>query len=97
MQPLTPPMAQRGSTCRATARGVVITAVDPNSDSAEEGLQRGDLIMSVNRQQVTTPAQVIAGVEAARRAGRTSVLLLVKRGASPEQFVRDRSHRGRAG
>jgi serine protease Do len=30
---------------------------------------------------------VIAAVEAARRAGRPSVLLLVKRGNSPEAFV----------
>ena len=43
--------------------------------------------MSVNRQSVTTPAQVAAAVEAARRAGRTSVLLLVKRGPGPEAFV----------
>ena len=37
------------STCRRRARGVVITAVDPNSDAADKGLQRGFLIMSVNR------------------------------------------------
>jgi serine protease Do len=43
--------------------------------------------MSVNNQPVTSPAQVIAGVDAARKAGRTSVLLLIKRGNSPEAFV----------
>jgi len=36
---------------------------------------------------VTSPAQVIATVDAARKAGRSSVLLLVKRGNSPEAFV----------
>jgi serine protease Do len=41
----------------------------------------------VNNQPVTQPAQVIAGTEGARKAGRTSVLLLVKRGNSPEAFV----------
>lgn len=71
----------------ATARGVVVTAVDPNSDASEKGLQRGDLIVSVNQTQVTTPAQVQAAVDAARRAGRTNVLLLVKRGTAPEAFV----------
>ena len=45
------------------------------------------MIISVNRQAVTTPAQVLAAVDAARRAGRTSVLLLVKRGQAPEAFV----------
>jgi serine protease Do len=66
---------------------VIITGVDPSSDASEEGLQRGDLIISVNGNLVTTPAQVIAAVEAARRSGRPSVLLLVKRGTSPEAFV----------
>ena len=70
----------------ADARGVIITAVDASSDAAEKGLQRGDLIVSVNQQPVTTPAQVMAIVETARRAGRTSVLLLVKRGRGPEAF-----------
>jgi serine protease Do len=66
---------------------VVITAVDPNSDASDKGLQRGDLVVSVNQQLVTTPAQVQAAVDAARRAGRTNVLLLVKRGTAPEAFV----------
>jgi len=86
LQPLTPELA-RAAKLPATARGVIVMAVDPSSDAAEQGLQRGDLIMSVNRQQVTTPAQVTAAVETARRAGRTSVLMLVKRGPGPEAFV----------
>jgi len=71
----------------ASTRGVVVTSVDPNSDAAEKGIRRGYVIMSVNRQAVTTPAQVLAAVDAARRAGRTSVLLLVKPGQGPEGFV----------
>ena len=86
LQPLTADLA-RASKLPATARGVIITAVDPSSDASDQGLQRGDLIMTVNRQLVTTPAQVTAAVGAARRAGRTSVLLLVKRGPGPEAFV----------
>ncbi|HEY8592507.1 MAG TPA: Do family serine endopeptidase [Sphingomicrobium sp.] len=86
LAPLTPELA-RSANLPATARGVIITAVDPNSDAAEQGLRRGDLIMSVNNQPVTAPAQVIAGVDAARKAGRSSALLLIKRGNSPEAFV----------
>jgi serine protease Do len=71
----------------AGTRGVVITSIDPNSDAAEKGIRRGDVILSVNRQPVTSPAQVQAAVESARRAGRSSVLLLVKRGQAPEAFV----------
>src|SRR4030095_12134868 len=70
-----------------TTRGVVITSVDPNSDASEKGIRRGDVILSVNRQAVTTPARVRAAVDAARRGGRSSVLLLVKRGQAPEAFV----------
>ena len=86
MQTLTPSMATALNLPPAS-RGVVITAVDPNSDAASKGLQRGFLILSVNRQAVNTPAQVVAAIDAARRAGRTSVLMLVKRGTAPEAFV----------
>jgi serine protease Do len=86
LAPLTPELA-RAANLPATARGVIVTAVDPNSDASDEGLQRGDLIISVNGSLVTTPAQLVAAVDAARKAGRPSVLLLVKRGNSPEAFV----------
>ena len=69
------------------SRGVIVTAVDPSSDAAEKGIRRGDLILSVNRQAVTTPQAVLGAVAAARSAGRTSVLLLVKRGRAPETYI----------
>jgi serine protease Do len=86
LQPVTPQIA-RALNLPAGTTGVVITAIDPSSDAADKRLQRGDIILSVNRQPVTTPAQVLAAVEVARRAGRTSILMLVKRGNSPEAFV----------
>jgi serine protease Do len=43
--------------------------------------------MSVNRQAVTTPQALLSAVAAARSAGRTSVLLLIKRGRAPEAFI----------
>jgi serine protease Do len=86
LSPLTPEVA-RGANLPATARGVIVTSVDPNSDAGDTGFRPGDLIMSVNNQPVTSPAQVMAAVDTARKAGRTSVLLLVKRGNTPEQFV----------
>ena len=85
MQPLNPQII-RALNLPENIRGVVITAVDPNSDAAEKGIRRGDVILSVNRQPVTAPAQVSAAVDAARRANRTSVLLLIKRGQQPEAF-----------
>jgi serine protease Do len=85
LQSLTPDII-RTLNLPAGSRGVVVAAVDPGSDASDKGLQRGDVILSVNRQPVTTSAQVLGLVDAARRSGRTSVLLLVKRGASPEAF-----------
>jgi serine protease Do len=86
LAPLTPDVA-RAANLPATARGVIITSVDPNSNAGEQGLQRGDLILSVNNQAVTTPAQVIAAVEAARKAGRSRALLLIQRGTTAPAFV----------
>src|SRR5438309_3029375 len=86
LSPLTPDLA-RAANLPATAHGVIVTAVDPNANAAEQGLQRGDLIVSVNNQPVTSPGQVIAAVDAARKAGRTSVLLLVQRGTTPAVFI----------
>jgi len=86
LAPLTPDLARAGN-LPATARGVIVTAVDPNANAAEQGLQRGDLIVSVNNQPVTSPAQVVSMVDAARKAGRSSVLLLVQRGSTPGVFV----------
>jgi serine protease Do len=86
LQPVNPQIARALNLPEGT-RGVVVTSVDPSSDAVEKGIRRGDVIISVNRQAVTTPAQVLAAVDAARRAGRTSVLLLVRRGQAPEAFV----------
>ena len=85
LQPMTPQIA-RALNISADVRGLVVTSIDPNSDAASK-LQRGDVIMSVNRQPVTSAAEVAAAVAAAKRAGRSSVLLLVKRGSATEGFI----------
>ena len=85
LQPLNPQII-RALNLPAGQKGVVITSIDPGSDAAEKGLRRGDVIVSVNRQAVSQPQQVIAAVDATKRAGRSSVLLLVKRGQGIEAF-----------
>ena len=69
------------------ARGVVIASLNPNSDAARQGLQRGDLIVSINQQPTISVASAAAAVEATRRAGRDTVLLLVQRGTNPARFI----------
>ena len=63
----------------ADIKGVVVTAVAPGSAAQEAGLQRGDVIEQVNRQDVTTPEQYQRAVQA---AGNQSVVLLVNRGGA---------------
>jgi serine protease Do len=70
-----------------TVRGVVIARVNPSSNAAEEGLQRGDIIVSVNQTPVSSPQEAADVVAAARKAGRDTVLMFVQRGATPGRFV----------
>ncbi|MDP9162649.1 MAG: Do family serine endopeptidase, partial [Pseudomonadota bacterium] len=57
LQPLSLGIA-RALSLPPASHGVVVTAVDPSSDASDKGLKRGDVIISVNRGLVTTPAQV---------------------------------------
>ncbi|URW75365.1 Do family serine endopeptidase [Sphingomonas donggukensis] len=76
--PLTPQIA-RSQGFDATVRGVIIAQVDPSSDAAQKGLQRADVISSVDRTPVTTPAELAAALSAARAAKRDTVLLYFQR------------------
>ncbi len=71
----------------ADVSGVVIAGISPNSDAATQGLQRGDIIVSINQRPTSTTAEAAAAVEAARKSGRDTVLLQVRRGASPARLV----------
>ncbi len=71
----------------AGTRGVIIGAVDPSSDAAAKGLQRGDVISSANQQPVTSPSDLTAAVSAARAAGRGSVLVLIQRGTGTARYL----------
>ncbi|API60038.1 protease [Tardibacter chloracetimidivorans] len=86
LQTLTPQIASQ-LRVPETTKGVVIAAVNPSSDAAQKGLQRGDIILSVNQQPVTTPQEAAKAVAATRQAGRDSVLLLVQRGPTPGRYV----------
>ncbi len=70
-----------------TVKGVVIAGVNASSDAAEQGLQRGDILISINQAPVNSPQDAANAVERARKTGRNSVLLFVQRGAAPGRFV----------
>jgi serine protease Do len=84
--PLTPTIAQQLSLPAGT-RGVVINAVDPNSDAGAKGLQRGDVVLQANYAPVTTPAELDAAVRAAKAANRPAILLQIQRRGIPVRFV----------
>ncbi|MGR3434805.1 MAG: PDZ domain-containing protein, partial [Shimia sp.] len=66
--------------------GLAVTDVDESSEAYEKGLRSGDVITEAGQRRVDTLAAFEAQVEAARDAGRRSLLLLVRRGADP-RFV----------
>ncbi len=86
LQPLTPQLRAQ-LRVGDTVRGVVIAGINPSSDAATEGLQRGDIILQINQRPTTTPAEAAAAVDAARKLGRDTVLLLVQRGANPPRYI----------
>jgi len=73
---LTPDVARQLGLPRGT-QGVVVSSVDPNGPAGQVGIQEGDVIQQVNRQQVRTPADVR---DALNRSGDRPPLLLFNRG-----------------
>jgi serine protease Do len=87
LEPLTPAMARQLNIRDINTRGLVVGTVDPNSDAGQKGVQTGDIVLSINQQATTTPEAAAAIVDAARRAGRNTVLLQVRRGNNPQIYI----------
>jgi len=68
-------------------KGVVITDVDPLSPAAAKHLKAGDVIAEVTQEEVSDPGQVLARVEAVKKAGRKSVLFLISDPKGELRFV----------
>jgi serine protease Do len=86
LQTLTPEIRQQ-LRLPDNVQGLVIARVNPASSAAEQGLQRGDVVLSINQRSVRTPQEAAAAVTEARKAGRDTVLLLVQRGTAPARFI----------
>ena len=65
--------------------GVVVTEVDPGGLAAESGIQRGDIIVSVNQRRVSSLSDYVKTVKEAEKQG--SVAMLVKRGDASIYFA----------
>ena len=68
------------------AEGLVVADIDETSEAFEKGLRAGDLITEAGQQKVGSPSDLEEQIEAARDAGRKSILLLVRRDGEP-RFV----------
>ena len=79
--------ARRTFKIKDSVKGVVVSAVEPNSAAAEKGLRAGDVIEEVNQQAVEKPADVSQSIDALKKAGKKSALLLVSNGAGDVRFV----------
>jgi serine protease Do len=70
---------------QAGITGVIVTAVEPDSAAAASGIQRGDIIVSVNQRKTGNLQEYAAAMKAAEKRG--SVALLVRRGSASIYFA----------
>ncbi len=75
LQPLTAQMARQFNVPEGT-EGLLVTDVEQASVAADAGIARGDVLLEVNRQVVTTP-EAVESITAA--AGEKPLLLLISR------------------
>jgi serine protease Do len=69
----------------ANEGGLIVTAIDPNSDAAQKGIGVGDIILQAGGRPVRTAQELTTAADAARRAGRP--LLLQVDGRNGRRFI----------
>ncbi|WP_225425803.1 Do family serine endopeptidase [Pelagerythrobacter rhizovicinus] len=81
------PSIRRQLGVSADTAGVIVAAVDPNADAARKGLQRGDILLSANYNDVASVADLEQAVRETQESGRQAVLLRVQRRGQPAIYV----------
>lgn len=69
------------------AKGVVVTAVAPNSNAAEKGIEAGTLIREVAQEEVATAREVADKIAKLKDEGRRNALLLLAASNGDLRFV----------
>jgi serine protease Do len=77
---LTPDLQQKFQLDQKEQKGVIITAVEPNSAAALAGFQRGDIILEIDRNKVNSADDFKTSFKKVKN--KSSVLILIKRGES---------------
>jgi serine protease Do len=60
-------------------KGVVVVDVAGGGPAARKGLEPGDVILEASQEEVKNPGQIAAKIDEAKRAGRSSILMLIER------------------
>ena len=63
----------------ADEQAVIVTEVVQGSPAAEKGLAAGDVVVRFGQSRITSLEQLAKGIDDAREAGRSGVLMLIKR------------------
>ena len=72
---------------KESVKGLVVTAVDPESNAAEQNVQAGVVLLEVSGEPVTTAAELRTRVDVLKKAGRKSALLLLVTPGGEQRFV----------
>ena len=75
LQPLTPEITKQLEIPEDT-KGLVVAQTDPNGAAAQTGIRRGDVILEINREQVSTLDEAKSALE---KSGDNAILLLISR------------------
>jgi serine protease Do len=72
---------------RDNMKGLVIVSIEPGSPLADQRVMPGDVITEVTGQAVASPADLQKRIEALKKDGKKSALLLLSNAAGEQRFV----------
>jgi serine protease Do len=81
------PDLRRNFQIKDNVKGVVVASVAPDSPAAEKGLHAGDVIQEIDQVAVNDPKDLSQAIDAAKKAGKKSALLLVSGADGNARFV----------
>ena len=70
-----------------SVQGVLVSRVETNSELYQAGIRQGTVILSVSRDRVTTPQQVMTLVETLKKRGARSLLMQMRLPEGSQLFV----------
>lgn len=68
-------------------KGVIITKVDPNSNASDKRVLVGELVVEIGQEAVNSPEDVTKRLDALKKEGKKSALLLVANAQGEVRFV----------